>query len=174
MAEVANKAAFAEGARYIFNNWTALRLAVEQDWGGVESGEKKEWFLNVIIDYFGKHGKKLDIDEIEDILNQIMTDEFQTTLEDDSPYMVAKHLILLFNQCINGNYSEVERLREKAKTSNSFVASSCIAQGEDSEDEADIPANELPVDKEDMDEDMDDTPEEPLVDEDGWEIVRRK
>ena len=64
-----------------------------------------------------------------------MTDEFQTVLEDDSPYMVAKHLVVLFNQCINGNYSEVERLREKAKTQNSFIASSCVAQGEDSEDE---------------------------------------
>lgn len=81
----------------------------------------------------------MDIDEIEDILNQIMTDEFNTTLEDDSPYLVAKHLVLLFNQCINGNFTEVERLREKAKTQNAFVASSCVKQGDDndSDDEGD-------------------------------------
>ena len=54
MADHPNKLAFEEGARYIFNNWTALRLAVEQDWGGVESPEKKEWFIDVVIDYFAK------------------------------------------------------------------------------------------------------------------------
>lgn len=84
------------------------------------------WFLD---------GKKLDIDEVEDILSQIMTDEFNATLEDDSPYLVAKHLVLLFNQCINGNYEELERLREKAKTQNTFVASTCVKQGDDSDDE---------------------------------------
>lgn len=64
-----------------------------------------------------------------------MTDEFNATLEDDSPYLVAKHLILLFNQCINGNFAEVERLREKAKTQNKFVASSCVKQGDDDDDD---------------------------------------
>lgn len=66
---------------------------------------------------------------------QIMTDEFNATLEDDSPYLVAKHLVLLFNQCINGNYEEVERLREKAKTQNAFVASTCVKQGDDSDED---------------------------------------
>lgn len=80
-------------------------------------------------------GKKLDIDEVEDILSQIMTDEFNATLEDDSPYLVAKHLVLLFNQCINGNFEEVERLREKAKTQNKFVASTCVKQGDDDSDD---------------------------------------
>lgn len=68
-----------------------------------------------------------------------MSDEFNATLEDDSPYLVAKHLYNLFNQCIKGDFTEVERLREKAKTQNSFVASSCVAQGDDSDvDEDDI------------------------------------
>lgn len=49
-----NKVAFEEGVSYIFHNWTALKLAVEQDWGGVESDEKREWFIDVIIDHFDK------------------------------------------------------------------------------------------------------------------------
>ncbi|KAI8969185.1 Pre-rRNA-processing protein TSR2-domain-containing protein [Mycotypha africana] len=181
MADHPNKLAFEEGASYIFNNWTALKLAVEQEWGGVDSVEKKEWFIDTIVDYFGKRGKKLDIDEVEDILYQIMTDEFNTTLEDDSPYLVAKHLIALFNQCIVGNYTEVERLREKAKTQNSFTAaSSSIKQGDDDEaEDSDIDGNDNGIEDNDNEEDNDDvmeeaTPEEPLVDEDGWETVRRK
>lgn len=49
-----NKLAFEEGVSYIFHNWTALKLAVEQDWGGVDSAEKREWFIDVIIEHFGK------------------------------------------------------------------------------------------------------------------------
>ncbi|RCH97224.1 hypothetical protein CU098_011206 [Rhizopus stolonifer] len=176
MADHPNKLAFEEGARYIFNNWTALKLAVEQDWGGVESPEKKEWFIDVVIDYFGKQGKKLDVDDIEVVLSQIMSDEFHATLEDDSPYLVAKHLYELFNQCIHGNYAEVERLREKAKVQNSYMAaSSSMKQGDDSDndDEGDGSLNGNDDDNEDDDQ-MEEAPQEPLVDEDGWEIVRRK
>lgn len=50
----ANKAAFEEGVSYIFRSWTALRLAVEQDWGGVESAAKRDWFMGVIVNYFGQ------------------------------------------------------------------------------------------------------------------------
>lgn len=53
-SEHPNKIAFEEGVSYIFHNWTALKLAVEQDWGGVESDEKREWFIDVIIDHFDK------------------------------------------------------------------------------------------------------------------------
>ncbi|KAI8364482.1 Pre-rRNA-processing protein TSR2-domain-containing protein [Choanephora cucurbitarum] len=170
MADHPNKLAFEEGARYIFNNWTALRLAVEQDWGGVESPEKKEWFIDVVIDYFAKQGKKLDVDDIEAVLSQVMSDEFHTTLEDDSPYLVAKHLYELFNQCIHGNHTEVERLREKAKSQNAYMGSS-MGQGDDSDS-----GDENDDDQEEGgdDEPMEETPQEPLVDEDGWEIVRRK
>jgi pre-rRNA-processing protein TSR2 len=123
-------------------------------------------------------GKKLDIDEIEDILSQIMTDEFNTTLEDDSPYLVAKHLVLLFNQCVNGNFTEVERLREKAKTQNAFVASTCVKQGDDDDDDEsgddDQEGSRDNKNNDDGDATMDDVPEEPTVDADGWEIVRRK
>ncbi|KAG2231035.1 hypothetical protein INT48_006366 [Thamnidium elegans] len=161
MADHPNKLAFEEGVSYIFHNWTALKLAVEQDWGGVESAEKREWMIDLIVGHFDKRKSifkkhQLDIDEIEDILSQIMTDEFNATLEDDSPYLVAKHLVLLYGQCVKGDFSEVERLREKAKLQNSFTASSCNQQPEDKDD------------------DMDEVPEEPTVDADGWEIVRRK
>ncbi|KAI8088607.1 Pre-rRNA-processing protein TSR2-domain-containing protein [Thamnidium elegans] len=176
MADHPNKLAFEEGVSYIFHNWTALKLAVEQDWGGVESAEKREWMIDLIVGHFDKRGSQLDIDEIEDILSQIMTDEFNATLEDDSPYLVAKHLVLLYGQCVKGDFSEVERLREKAKLQNSFTASSCVKQGDDSDDdeEGDDVVDDNNQQPEDKDDDMDEVPEEPTVDADGWEIVRRK
>ena len=52
-ADHPNKIAFEEGVTYIFKSWTALNLAVEQDWGGVDSAEKRDWMINVVVDYFG-------------------------------------------------------------------------------------------------------------------------
>lgn len=54
MAEHPNKLAFQEGVGYILKSWTALKLAVEQDWGGIESREKREWMIEVIVDIFNK------------------------------------------------------------------------------------------------------------------------
>ncbi|KAI8388675.1 Pre-rRNA-processing protein TSR2-domain-containing protein [Radiomyces spectabilis] len=172
----ANKAAFEEGVKYIIESWTALRLAVEQDWGGVDSAEKRDWMIDVIVDYFGKNGKKLDIVDIEDILSQIMTDEFLTILEDDSAYLVAKHLVEIYNQCIHGNFTEVERLREKCQ-SRSQVAASCVQQ-QDGSDSEDTDGEEDDHEEDGMDVDTGSSeraqPEEDEVDEDGFITVRRK
>ena len=44
--------AFEAGARAVFDSWTALRLAVEGQWGGLDSaGKKEELFLDVMY-YF--------------------------------------------------------------------------------------------------------------------------
>ncbi|CAO3693395.1 unnamed protein product [Rhizopus stolonifer] len=123
------------------------------------------------MDVFNKRGKKIDVDEIEEILAQIMVDEFEVILEDDSPYHVAKHLYSVYTQCIQGNFTEVERLREKFKTQDQFAASSCTKQ----ESEDDISEDDMDDENDNEDQDMEESaPEEPTVDADGWETVRRK
>lgn len=54
MADHPNKLAFEEGVSYVIHNWTALKLAVEQEWGGVDSAEKREWIIDTLVDFFGK------------------------------------------------------------------------------------------------------------------------
>ncbi|KAI9265230.1 Pre-rRNA-processing protein TSR2-domain-containing protein [Phascolomyces articulosus] len=172
-----NKIAFEEGVNYIFKSWTALNLAVEQDWGGVDSAEKRDWMMQVIVDYFGSNGKKLDIEDIETILEQIMTDEFQILLEDDSAYLVAKHLVEVYHQCIRGNFTEVERL--KAKYQSRQPATASRQQNNDNEEEDDSSGEEGPEEDGDDDMDMDeDEPRssrpEPQIDDDGFETVTYK
>lgn len=48
----AAKSAFEEGARFTFRRWTALCLAVEQQWGGSGSAEKANWMLQESINWF--------------------------------------------------------------------------------------------------------------------------
>ncbi|CAO3671959.1 unnamed protein product [Rhizopus microsporus] len=172
MSEHPNKVAFQEGVGYILKSWTALKLAVEQEWGGIESAEKRDWMIDVIVNVFGKRGKKADVEEIEEILAQIMSDEFQVLLEDDSAYYVAKHLFELYNQCIQGNFEELQRLRERYMSQNQSAASNCVKQ--ESDDEMDGDENDDEQDAEGDQEMEEEAPEQPTVDEDGWEIVRRK
>ncbi|CAJ0901084.1 11535_t:CDS:2 [Entrophospora sp. SA101] len=69
--------------------WTALKLAVDHQWGGVDSEDKQEWLIGEIVDYFEKNHKNADIEDLEMILTQVMMDEFDTLLEDDSAYQLS-------------------------------------------------------------------------------------
>lgn len=47
--------AFEEGVRLYFQRWTALTLAVENQWGGASSAEKANWLLQETIQWFYKN-----------------------------------------------------------------------------------------------------------------------
>ncbi|PVV00881.1 hypothetical protein BB560_004721 [Smittium megazygosporum] len=110
-----NKQAFIEGVNIIFRDWTALDMAVKNGWGGPDSLDKRDWFIDVIIDVFDKRGSKIDEDYIQDMLEQIMEDEFECILEDDSPYQVAKLVCQLFRSCIKSDYSLLNSLKSRSK-----------------------------------------------------------
>jgi pre-rRNA-processing protein TSR2 len=48
----AAKAAFEEGAKLLFRRWTALCLAVDQEWGGAGSADKANWLLQESCNWF--------------------------------------------------------------------------------------------------------------------------
>ncbi|KAL1925565.1 uncharacterized protein VTP21DRAFT_448 [Calcarisporiella thermophila] len=130
-----NKVAFTEGVKLLFRTWTALRLAVENEWGGYDSAEKRDWMVDVVVDYFEKKGKKVEPDELEEILLQIMNDEFTVALEDDSAYQIGKDLVKLYNECITGNHSRVQRLREQTQKTPLPAAAPQQQADDSSEDE---------------------------------------
>jgi len=46
------KAGFEEGVGLIFSQWTALVLAVENQWGGSNSEQKADYFIEDILEWF--------------------------------------------------------------------------------------------------------------------------
>jgi hypothetical protein len=48
------KAGFEEGVGLVFSQWTALCLAVEQEWGGPESEDKANHLIDETIQWFYK------------------------------------------------------------------------------------------------------------------------
>ncbi|OMJ16600.1 Pre-rRNA-processing protein TSR2 [Smittium culicis] len=132
-----NKEAFIEGTDNILFKWTALELAVKNEWGGPNSIEKRDWIVDVVVDLFDKKGSKLEEDYIAELLEQIMEDEFETVLEDNSAQFVAKHLLELYKLCIKGDFSMADRLRlEREGHSGTFKLNMCKGEQLESEEES--------------------------------------
>ncbi|KAG0206184.1 hypothetical protein BGX28_002319 [Mortierella sp. GBA30] len=174
-----NQVAFKEGAQYLFHSWTALKLAVDGEWGGHDSVEKRDWFVDTIVDYFSEHGKNVDTFDLEDILIQIMNDEFSILLEDKSEQHIAKVLEQLFLECTHGKYDLVQTLKQDSqKISGAIKGSKSQKTGDDDDDSSD----DEDEGGEDMDVEMGESSSaparqekpEPIIDEDGFETVVKK
>lgn len=135
---------------------------------------KSTWHTTLIID-----GKKVDTFDLEDILLQIMNDEFSIMLEDKSEQHISKVLEQLFLDCTHGKYDLVQTLKQDSqKISGAFTSSKAQKGGDDDDDSSDDDAEE----GEDMDVEMgEEAPEpvkkekpEPIIDEDGFETVVKK
>ncbi|KAF9201192.1 hypothetical protein BGZ49_008569 [Haplosporangium sp. Z 27] len=183
-----NQIAFREGVTYLFHSWMALKLAVDGEWGGQDSAEKRDWFIDTIVDYFGQHGKNVDTFDLEDILLQIMNDEFSILLEDQSEQHIAKVLEQLFLQCTHGKYDLVQSLKQDSqKISGAFKESKSqkADNGDDSSDDEDDEDDNDDKEREDGDMDVEMEGEsssaparrekpEPIIDDDGFETVVKK
>lgn len=71
-------------------------MAVQMELAGPESSNIRDWLGGVIVDMFsfpveggtGTGEKIPDRDDLEDVLLQVLEDEFELRLEDDSAYQV--------------------------------------------------------------------------------------
>ncbi|CAO3574602.1 unnamed protein product [Mortierella alpina] len=180
-----NQIAFKEGVQYLFHSWTALKLAVDGEWGGHDSVAKRDWFIETIVDYFSEHGKDVDTFDLEDILIQIMNDEFSIMLEDKSEQHIAKVLEQLFLECTHGRYELVQTLKQDSqKISGAVKGSKSQKNGDDEDDDSsDDDGEHEGGETEDMDVEMGEESSsagprrekpEPIIDEDGFETVVKK
>lgn len=162
--------------------WPALSLAVTNNWGGASSSEKRDWFAGAISDLF-INDPATDIVDVETVLLQVMLDEFEVNVDDESAYDVADNIMRFRKQCEEGKFQEVEELRarwlerEKKGGDRGVEATGFrrVERGEE-EDETDWDSE-----SEEEDEEMGDAPPpkpkekvEPEVDEDGFTTVVSK
>ena len=107
---------FAKGviARLAF--WPALRIAVQNGWGGPDSIEKRTWMASVIVDTFEEQSTPPDAEYIEEMLLQIMGDEFETVIEDESAESVAKDLTKLWKDIHLGDLTGLQYLERQANS----------------------------------------------------------
>ncbi|KAK7386727.1 hypothetical protein VNO78_27062 [Psophocarpus tetragonolobus] len=102
---------FSEGINLLLFRWSALRTAVENEWGGRESRVKAEQLANDILSWFTQSKEPLYIDDIEDILDQGML-SLNVEVEDGSIEEVAEKLMVMHEEFLEGNFSSFENLRK--------------------------------------------------------------
>jgi len=70
--------------------WSALDIAVQNEWAGPDSADIRDWLGGVVVDMFSFPAvKTVEVEDVEDILTQVVEDEFELRLEDGSAYQVG-------------------------------------------------------------------------------------
>ncbi|KAG5365417.1 Pre-rRNA-processing protein [Yarrowia sp. C11] len=168
---------FELGVCMVLYNWTDLATAVDNSWGGADSEEKREWLVGNIVELF-EESTVLDALDIQTRLSQVMEDEFDTVVDDDSDFMTAQLLIQVWMECSQGIFTTVENQYnkyEKSKNTKSTVkVDDQTTGGDDSGDEEDDDAPELVEGDVEMDDSTTREKQGPIIDEDGFEVVQRK
>ncbi|RPD52859.1 hypothetical protein L226DRAFT_555598 [Lentinus tigrinus ALCF2SS1-7] len=171
---------FARGVIARLAYWPALRIAVDQSWGGPESASKRTWLASVLVDDFEEASDTPDADYVEDRLLQVMADEFDAVLEDGSAEAVAKDVMRLWAEVTQGTDALVKEFEERAdklkgKKVQAEEAAGDNSDWEDMNDEEDEdeegPGEEAP---QLLDSRQRPPKEEPEVDADGFTTVKGK
>ena len=105
---------FAKGVIARLALWPALRIAVQNGWGGPDSTQKRTWIASVIVDTFEEQSTPPDAEYIEEMLLQIMDDEFETIVEDESAESVAKDITNLWKDIHLGDLAGLQHLEQQA------------------------------------------------------------
>ena len=191
----ARQSNFEQAVAYALHLWPALTLAVQNQWGGPDSADKRDWFAGAIAELFPeisdappsrttKVTEEPDLEEIETVLLQIMVDEFDVNVDDDSGLEVANQILTSRVGCMNGDFGEVEKLRSRWATKKGGKVEQMFKKADDADQDTDWESDDDDEDDEDSpDVQMDDAPAlvsvpkekpQPEVDEDGFTTVTRK
>lgn len=190
---------FEQAVAYALHLWPALTLSVSNGWGGPDSAEKRDWFAGAIVELFPEFtdpapegasssgnappaADETDTEDVETVLLQVMVDEFEVNVDDDSALDVAQQILRARAACAAGQFDETRALA--ARFANLNGSSSRVGQqfqkaedpNQDTDDEPDDDSED-----EGSDVDMGDAPAavpkekpEPEVDEDGFTMVTKK
>lgn len=170
---------FARGVIARLAVWTILRIAIQEGWGGHGASEKRTWLASVIVDAFEEQVPAPDDQYIEELLLQIMADEFEAVLEDGSAESVAKDIVRIWDETRIGKQDMVQKFEELAENMKGKKVDALAAptneddEWEDDEDDSsegdeDEEAPQLLRPREDTHKN------EPEVDEDGFTVVKGK
>ncbi|ROW06698.1 hypothetical protein VPNG_06722 [Cytospora leucostoma] len=197
------QARFEQGVALSLNLWPALTLSVQNNWGGPDSADKRDWFAGQVVEQFPdlssasnnssapanstqkkdeQDDGEPDVEYVEELLLQVMLDEFEVNVDDDSAFDVATEVVRLRGQCARGNFEDVDRLLARWQGRKGVKVEGQFTRAQDQDEDTDWDD----TDGEDggSDDDMEEAPPlveapkkekaAPEVDDDGFTKVTRK
>ncbi|XP_037808408.1 pre-rRNA-processing protein TSR2 homolog [Lucilia sericata] len=91
----------------IFNNWQNLRLAVEHGMGGRNGQKVAIDIMNYTYEYCIGNDN-ITQGELQDVIEDLMDQEFDTICEDGSVSEICRHLLRYKQMSLQGQYAEIE------------------------------------------------------------------
>lgn len=174
--ETKQQARFELGVSMWIHKWEILETAVQNLWGGPESGDKRDWITKVIVDLF-KENKVVDVILIEETLLYAMLDEFDVDIQDESGLPIAAGILKCWMYVNDGGFEEIQKMyldwKNKQKTTANVVIQNdplnpeTSSEDEESDDEMEIEEQELQTNS-------NATLNEKQIDDDGFETVQPK
>ena len=173
---------------------------MQNNWGGPDSSDKRDWFAGAVVDLFPPirivpaaataaarqqaQQEEPELEDVEAVLLQVMIDEFEVNVDDDSALGVAEDIVRMRGQCVQGVFTDVDSLRERWQTRTGKGGGSVeglFKKGEDADQDTDWESDDSDG-GDDADVDMGDAPalvekkEKPLpeIDQDGFTKVTNK
>ncbi|CAI9268187.1 unnamed protein product [Lactuca saligna] len=169
-----------EGIDLLLGRWSALQMAVQNEWGGRDTRQKAQQLAVDIYQWLIRPSEALYVDELENLLDDFML-SLNTEIDDGSIEEIADNLMIIHEECLEGNFASIERLRQSAPQ---IAAASHQMQvvngGEDDSDSTSSSGDESMemADGVDPTSNMADMtlnesarPAAPIVDADGWTVV---
>uniref|UniRef100_A0A803MXH9 Pre-rRNA-processing protein TSR2 homolog n=1 Tax=Chenopodium quinoa TaxID=63459 RepID=A0A803MXH9_CHEQI len=104
---------FQQGVSLVFSGWVALQDAVNGGWGGLYSREKAVSIEYSVLSFFcqPKNNEPLCIFDLEDLLcdgmNSMSLMDYEGECEE-----VANKLMVMYEECLEGDYQSIQRLRD--------------------------------------------------------------
>ena len=111
--QASSQTAFDSGIWYLLSLWPALNVAVANNWGGPTSSDKRDWFAGAVSDLFLERPDTDSLD-LEAVLLQVMQDEFDVNVEDESEVEVAAGICRLRMRIYeNGDVDAADEVRKR-------------------------------------------------------------
>lgn len=173
----------------VFSRWTALQLAVAHSMGGPESDAKYQAFIDAFAQYLIRNvrpsvsSSSMEQD-IQEYLDEILDEEFNTVLDDGSSQELAQ-LFLRYIQWIHqGKLADVQQEIQAQQTTAPAIHMSVRNANDDGSSSSSGEDEDDPIDNEMREEEEGESPQATStsneskshamdVDEDGWTTVHR-
>ncbi|KAL3507882.1 hypothetical protein ACH5RR_033264 [Cinchona calisaya] len=97
-----------EGISMLFSRWTALQMAVQNEWGGHDSFKKSQLLISEIDSWFSQPKASLHLEDLENLLHERLLLSFNTEIEDGSIEEVAEQLMTMHEESLHGNLFSME------------------------------------------------------------------
>lgn len=176
------QAKFDLGIWHTLFNWADLTAAVQNQWGGPDSSEKRDWLAGQISELFANE-PATDGEDVEIMLIQVLEDEFGVRLEDDTEVAVARDIMFIRKEIQEGRTDTVDKLHRRWEARKGKEVDTGSVQVKETSQEAEWDSVDEESDEDDVE--MGDAPApvsarsepkpEPEVDEDGFtKVVGKK